>query len=124
MLLKTTDKRVIQKLAQPLCRNVSGISVISILEDFARDFPGGFLGTFLPATKSGDKIRWLKTKIGGESVLPRIGPNKRGLFTTHANATVVDAGLSPLKSKKWEGKLQRSHSSASGRHCPGRCFSA
>ena len=29
-------------LSRPLCRNVSGIFVVNILEDFARDFPGGF----------------------------------------------------------------------------------
>ena len=28
--------------AWPLCRNVSGIFVALILEDFAGDFPGGF----------------------------------------------------------------------------------
>ena len=33
-------------LARPLCRNVSGIFAVQILEDFAGDFPGGFLGTF------------------------------------------------------------------------------
>ena len=50
-----------QKLARPLCRNVSGIFVVLILEDFAGDFPGGFFWALFShkneEKKSGDKIR-------------------------------------------------------------------
>ena len=48
-------------LAQPLCRNASGIFVVQVLEDFAGDFPGGFLWALFPhkneEKKSGHKIR-------------------------------------------------------------------
>ena len=51
----------LQLLARPLCRNVSGIFVVQILEDFAGDFPGGFFWALFPhkneEKKSGDKIR-------------------------------------------------------------------
>ena len=33
-------------LARPLCRNVSGIFVVQISEDFAGDFPGGLFWVF------------------------------------------------------------------------------
>ena len=35
-------------MARPLSRNVSGIFVVQILEDFAGDFPGGFFWALFP----------------------------------------------------------------------------
>ena len=53
-------------LARPLCRNVSGIFVVSILEVFAGDLLGGFFWALLPtktrrnkpATKSAENKNW------------------------------------------------------------------
>ena len=74
--------------AQPLCRNVSGISVVQILEDFAGDFSGGwiFSGHFFPqseARRSAKKIRRPnKQKIRERSVLPSIKPTPT-IFMSH-----------------------------------------
>ena len=70
-------------MARPLCRNVSGIFVVGIWEDFAGDFPRIFLGTFSHKNKerkSGDRIREkkpgsLEIKIREKSVLPKTDPN-------------------------------------------------
>ena len=76
---------LVHSLARPLCRKSSAIFVVSILEDFAGDFPGGFFWALFPtklkrenpATKSakkksgGSKIKICEEK----SVLPKTGPN-------------------------------------------------
>ena len=46
--LLTAMAQILPFLARPLCRNVSGIFVVQILEDFAGDFPRGFFGHFFP----------------------------------------------------------------------------
>ena len=87
-ILKIRTKSTLQYLAiklllaQPLCRNVSGIFVVQFLEDFAGDFPGGFFWHFShkneeknPATKSAKKSGGSKIKIREKSILPKIGPN-------------------------------------------------
>ena len=38
-------------LAWPLCRNVSGMFVVYILEDFAEDFAGGLFWALSPTKK-------------------------------------------------------------------------
>ena len=74
--------RTSQTLAQPLCRNVSGIFVVYILKDFAGDFPGGFFWALLPTKmrKSGDKSAQKsggpKAKIREKSGVPKTGPDK------------------------------------------------
>ena len=71
-----------QLLARPLCRNVSGIFVVKILEDFAGDLPGGFFWALFPtkmrrknpATKSAKKSGSSKIEIREKSVLPKSDP--------------------------------------------------
>ena len=67
-----------KNLARPLCRNVSGIFVLSILEDFPGDFLGGFFWPLFPtkmrrknpARKSAKKSGGSKIEIREKSVLP------------------------------------------------------
>ena len=73
-----------QMLARPLCRNVSGIFVVPILEDFAGDFPGGFfwapfptkMRRKIPASEIREKIRRPQKKKREKSVLPKTDPNR------------------------------------------------
>ena len=74
-----------QLLARRLCRNVSEIFVVYILEDFAGDFRGGFFSALFPtkmrrknpATKSAKKSGGPKIKIRGKSVLPKTDRKSR-----------------------------------------------
>ena len=76
------QKMAFKFLARPLCRNVSGIFVVQILEDFAGDFIGGFFWALFPtkmrrknpATKSAKISGGPKIKIREKSVLPRSDP--------------------------------------------------
>ena len=44
-------------LGRPLCRNVSGILTVYILEDFAGDFLEDFFRALFPPQKRGETIR-------------------------------------------------------------------
>ena len=71
-------------LARTLCRNVSGIFVVSILEDLAGAFPGGFFWALFPtkmriknpATKSAKKIRRPKNKNPRKICSAKIRPQR------------------------------------------------
>ena len=70
--IPTAIIQYIEFSARPLCRNVSGIFVVQILEDFAGDFPGGFSWALFP-TKMQRKNPATKSakKSGGLNKNPR-----------------------------------------------------
>ena len=86
--------RCLNFLAWPLCRNVSGIFAVEILEDFAGDFPGGLFWAHFPtkmrrkkpatesAKKSGGEEKPVKNLFCQELREARPGGFQTGGFHT------------------------------------------
>ena len=89
-----------ESLARPLCRNVSGILVVQILEDFAGDSPGGFLWA----------IRQPKNKVAKKSD-PKNYLNNYFRIRRSSKHTKMDSQtcLSRELGARWPGTIGQNH---------------